>query len=184
MKRILGSAVVGAPRPNSSSEGREGVGCTHLTSSAYPEALKRDSFLLWSPRKGVRSPGAEWLGRRPEASGQQREPGPWLGRRPAPGARGTRSGSAPPGPAGGPRRRRSASQLRPLPQPACCRPRGAAAAELGAPDVLSPPPVPPNALAAPLPHAAHRAHSAVHFALQRFIVFSSFCLFVSLGSEK
>lgn len=68
--------------------------------------------------------------------------------------------------------------------PARCRPRGAAAAEQGAPSVLSPPPVPPYALAAPLSHAAHRAHSAVHFALQRFIVFSRFCLFVSLRSEK
>lgn len=64
------------------------------------------------------SPGAAWLGRRPEASGQQREPGPWPGRLPAREARGARSGSAPPGPARGPRRRRPASQLRPLPQPA------------------------------------------------------------------
>nr|XP_044601128.1 uncharacterized protein LOC123276180 [Equus asinus] len=105
-----------------------------------PRGTKRGSFPPWCPRQGAWSPGAEWLERPTEASGQQREPGRQPGTRPALGARGTRGGSAPPGPARGPRRRRPASQLRPWPQ-RCCDPWGAAAAARGTPDLLSPPPV-------------------------------------------
>lgn len=164
-------------------KGREGIGCSHLPSSSTPEALKGHAFPLRSPREGAQNPRAEWLGRRPEASGQQREPGPRPGRLPAREERGARSCSAPPGPAHGPRRRRPASQLRPQPQPAAAP--GVQLLPSRGRRTFCPRPQPlPTRSLRPLPHAPHRAHSAVHFALQRFIVFSRFCLFVSLRSEK
>lgn len=75
----------------------EGAGITDLTSPTYPEALKGDAFPLGCPRKRTRSPW-EWLERRTEVSGQQREPGPRPGTLPALGALGAREaggGSAP-----------------------------------------------------------------------------------------
>lgn len=86
-----------------------------------PRGSERGCNSAVVPRTGSGRPGAEWRERRPEASGQQREPGP----RPGTRTRWERGGS------------RRLGAARPSPQPAPAPP--GLAAQLAAP-ALQPPP--------------------------------------------
>lgn len=148
-------------------------GSTRLISPTQPEPPKGDAIPRWrAPRAGSREArrGAADGGERPAEGARP----PARRRRRWTRAEGSRRRGASP-PARSPRRRRPASRLRSPPR----RPRGSAAAAASPGRSPRSPGLRSRLTRSrrPLPRAAHRAHCAVHFALQRFIVFSSFCRF-------